>query len=228
MAGNYDKQVLLSRALFLNYDQQEIIDRYRLDADEDYIYLPLLNRMYRISRKDGVVESQIPSSDKNTPMTTNSNVSCSDNPCTYKECLDFNVVMTLYDVLCYPAGTPLLSHQWVPLANLQMTSSPSADIFTQKYATAFSGKTDLLWDVCQEIGGRRPKVMAGADVCWEFDFFPFFPIQFRYWDKDEEFPAQIRLLWDKNALKFMHFETIYYAMHVLLEIIKCYLPITSS
>lgn len=196
MAGNYDKQVLLSRELFLKYDQQNLIEKYQLDSDDNYIYLPLLNRIFRISRMTGMVQEQD------------------------QECMDYNIVMTLYDVLCYSKETPHLSHEWVPLANLQITSSPNAGIFTQRYADAFSGKTDLLWKVCQEIGGRRPEVTAGADVCWEFDFFPFFPIQFRYWDKDDEFPPQIKLLWDKNALKFMHFETIYYAMHVLLEYIK--------
>ena len=137
--------------------------------------------------------------------------------------MDYNIVMTLYDILCYSAETPVLSYEWVPLANLQVTSSPSADKFTQKYADTFSGKTDLLWKTCQEIGGRRPNITAGADVCWEFDLFPFFPVQFRYWDQDEEFPAQIRLLWDKNSLKFMHFETLYYAMHILLETLKTHL-----
>lgn len=199
MAGNYDKQVLIARELFLNYDQTEMIEKYHLKQDADYLYLPLLNHMSRISRKTGVVEI------------------CHETSA-YEECLDYNTVMTIYDVLCYPKETPVLTHQWVPLANLQVTmSSPSANLFSQKYADAFSGKTDRLWEVCQMIGGRKPEIMAGADVGWEFDIFPFFPVQFRFWDKDEEFPAQIKLLWDKNALKFMHFETTYYAMHILLN-----------
>lgn len=225
MAGNYDKQVLMSRELFLKYDQQEMVDKFHLQNDEDYIYIQLLDRMHRISRKTGcieaatepvnVVSSPIPAMDIGKEHTE-LNIRTQD----FEECLDYNVVMTIYDVLCY-SKDPILAHQWVPLASLQVTlSSPGTDTFTQKYADAFSGKVEQLWDVCRQLGGRRPEIMAGADLCWEFDIFPFFPVQFRYWDKDEEFPAQIRLLWDKNSLRFMHFETVYYALHILLNELK--------
>lgn len=197
MADNYDKQVMISRKLFLNYDQQQMIEKFCLRADEQYIYLSMLNQLYRISRESGAVETEA------------------------GECRNFNVTMTLYDVLCCSTKKPRLAHQWVTPANLQMLStSPDTDTFTRRYAEAFSGKTELLWTACQQIGGRRPEVSAGADVCWEFDLFPFLPIQFRFWDKDEEFPAQIKLLWDKNTLDFMHFETTYYAMGLLLSVLK--------
>ena len=46
--------------------------------------------------------------------------------------------------------------------------------------------------------------------------FPFLPVQLRFWDADEEFPAQLRFLWDRNTLKFLHFETVYYVIGHLL------------
>ncbi|MBQ1206949.1 MAG: DUF3786 domain-containing protein, partial [Lachnospiraceae bacterium] len=89
--------------------------------------------------------------------------------------------------------------------------------FTGKYAALFSGRAEQLQMACQQIGGRQPAITAGADVCWEFDLFPFLPVQFRFWDGDDEFPPQIKLLWDKNTLDFMHFETTYYAQGLLLH-----------
>lgn len=232
MADNYDKQVLIARKLFLKYDQNQMIEKYHLKHDDDYLYLTLLNRMCRVSRRDGIVALCPPLprilSEEKTEDPAAANDRSAKNPVNplyindaYEVCSDYNIVMTIYDLLCYPKERPVLAHQWVPLANLQVTmSSPSADIFSQKYADAFSGKVEQLWNVCQQMGGRRPEILAGADVAWEFDVFPFFPVQLRFWDKDEEFPAQIKLLWDKNALKFMHFETTYYAMHVLLNEIR--------
>ncbi|MBQ8815313.1 MAG: DUF3786 domain-containing protein [Lachnospiraceae bacterium] len=197
MADNYDKQVTISRGLFLNYDQQKMIEKFGLRADEQYIYIEMLNQLYRISRESGAVETEA------------------------GECRNFNVAMTIYDVLCCSMKNPVLAHQWVTPANLQMLStSPDTEAFTRKTAEAFSGKSELLWAACEKIGGRRPEISAGADVCWEFDLFPFLPVQFRFWDKDEEFPAQIKLLWDKNTLDFLHFETTYYAMGWLLSVLK--------
>lgn len=203
MSNNYDKQVLIARELFTHYAQEDMIRKFHLQADKDFIYLPLLNQICRISRSDGCVA-----------LGRSTSADC------WQECTDYDLVMTVYDVLCHSQQTPLLSHQWVPLSDLQVTmSSPHADIFTKKYANAFSGKLISLQKICDQIGGRPLAILAGADLGCEFDLFPFFPIQFRFWDKDEEFPSQIKLLWDKNTLSFLHFETAYYAMNVLLKTI---------
>lgn len=204
MVSNYDKQALMAKELFLKYDQQEIIRKLHLEHDDAYIYLRMLGKKYRVLRRDGSIEVE-------TKKGYSSKLS---------EDVTFNIVMTIYDILCYSRETPVLAKEWCPLALLQITSTPGADTFTKKYAEAFSGKTEELWKACENIGGRKPEIMAGADVCWEFDLFPCFPIQFRYWDKDEEFPAQIKLLWDKNSLDFMHFETLYYAMGILLDTLQ--------
>lgn len=201
MSNNYDKQVLIARELFVHYEQSVMIEKFHLQADKEFLYLPLLHQISRISRTDGRIALRPAASEEE-----------------WQECLDYNTVMTIYDVLCYAKQLPVLSHQWVPLSDLQVTmSSPNADIFTRKFATAFSGQTSALLNICRQIGGRPIEILAGADFGWEFDLFPFFPIQLRFWDQDDEFPPQIRLLWDKNTLNFMHFETVYYAMHILLE-----------
>ena len=136
----------------------------------------------------------------------------------YAECLDYQVVMTIYDVLCCSKDMPVLAHEWCPVYSLQITmSSPNADTFTGRYARLFSGNTDRLLTACKKLGGEQPVMRAGADVCWQFAVFPFFPVQMRFWDGDEEFAPKIQLLWDKKALDFMHFETIYYVQGHLME-----------
>ena len=85
----------------------------------------------------------------------------------------------------------------------------------QTYTIAFAGKAEALRQACQRLGGTGLQA-AGADVYCRFELFPFFPLQFRFWDADDEFPAQIRPLWDRNSLQFMHFETLYYVMGAFL------------
>jgi len=41
-------------------------------------------------------------------------------------------------------------------------------------------------------------------------------LRIQYWNSDEEFPASLQLMWDKNVLQYMRYETTWFAaMHVL-------------
>lgn len=37
----------------------------------------------------------------------------------------------------------------------------------------------------------------------------------QFWQGDEEFPARLRWLWDENALMYLKYETMYYAVELL-------------
>ena len=43
----------------------------------------------------------------------------------WEPCLDYNVVMTIYDMLCHSEERPRLSGEWTTLANLQVTGQQS-------------------------------------------------------------------------------------------------------
>lgn len=202
MESNYDKQALNARGLFLGYDQEAIIEKFGLEHDEAYLYLAFIGDRCRISRQTGAVEALTEAGE-------------------FEACNQFNVVMSIYDALCYPEKTPQLSGQWCPLYSLQVTmSSPDSELFHQGYADAFAGNADRLWRACRELGAVPLPLSAGADVCCRIEIFPFFPILFRFWDADDEFPAKIQILWDRNSLQFLHFETLYYVMGPLLSKLK--------
>ena len=52
--------------------------------------------------------------------------------------------------------------------------------------------------------------MAGADVTCRIPVTPFFPVLLQFWEGDDEFPPKLMLLWDKNSMRFLHFETTFY------------------
>lgn len=62
---------------------------------------------------------------------------------------------------------------------------------------------------CQNLSGRK---LAGGDVAYELDMFPFLPVIIRFWESDEEFPASLQILTDKNMLDYMHYETLMFAL----------------
>ena len=52
--------------------------------------------------------------------------------------------------------------------------------------------------------------------------FHDFAIWFQFWDGDDEFPASIKYLFDERALRYMHYETLWYAMHSLTDRLAYY------
>lgn len=212
LKSNYEKQVLLARELFLKYDQEKMKEKFHLQSDEAYLYLPFLDESYRVSRQDGRIEKRIcgiSGQDGRTGKQSSGD---------YAVCMDYNVVMTIYDILCCSREHPVLSGEWCRLSSLQVTgSSPSAELFTGRYAKKFSGRAKQLRQACEALHGEFRSVPASADACYHIPLFPFFSVILQFWDGDEEFAPRIVILWDKNALQFLHFETLYYAMGHLLE-----------
>ena len=133
--GNYEKQVYFARDLFLRYDQDAMIRKFDLTSDGQFLYVELLHQSYRISRSTGVVE-RLELDGMWTP------------------CENYELVMTIYDVLCHSAAKPELSGEWGPLYGLQATmSSPSPDKIFVRYAEKFSGRTEALAQACLALGG---------------------------------------------------------------------------
>lgn len=198
--SNYDIQADDARRLFLGYDQQQIIKRYRLSADEQWLYLEYLHIPCRISRSSGIVEMR-------------------ERQDVWKECRDFNTVMTIYDLLCYAKGdtAPVLSGEWCTVGHFAAVTSPSASGFTKKYEAVFLNRVKEVETACKSLGGILQKRIAGADITCLIPVTPYFPVLLQFWDGDEEFPPKLSLLWDRNAMEFLHFETTFYLQGDILE-----------
>ena len=55
LISNYEKMKNEMAGAFLKYDQEAVIRKFDLKYDEAYLYLDLLSRAHRISRKTGQV-----------------------------------------------------------------------------------------------------------------------------------------------------------------------------
>jgi hypothetical protein len=185
------------RPEFLKYDHGEMIRKFSLEADSDYIYIAMLGRPHRINRANGTVEWS------------------EDGFATVHEA-DFNVSMTIYDVLCKSKPKCASSGVFCSVYSLgnQLHSVFGSGEFHNSGANRFAGDTDALHRACRKLGGRE--YFAG-DIAYILPLFDFLPIVFQYWLPDDEFDAGITFLWDENALDFMHFETTFYASGHILQ-----------
>lgn len=197
--SNYDLQVDIAKDIFMKYDQQALIRKFSLQADEDAIYLTYLNTPCRICRADGRIEEYTHG--------------------TWNECRDYSTVMTIYDLLCYHQGQtpPQLSGQWCSVGNFVVTGVTNTQTFTKKYAALFQNNVDALKTACEQLGGVLQPCIAGADVTCRIAVTPFFPVLLQFWEGDDEFPPKLLLLWDRNTNAFLHFETTFYLQGDLLD-----------
>ncbi len=199
---NYDLQVDIAKGIFLEYDQQLLIRKFSLEADEKWIYLTYLNTPCRINRKTGGVEAYL------------------DH--VWSECRNYGTVMTIYDLLCYHKGVsaPQLSGQWCTVGTFVVTGVTNTEGFTKKYAKYFDDRQGSLKRSCEMLGGVFQSPMAGADLTCRIPVTPFFPVLLQFWEGDEEFPPRLLLHWDRNADQFLHIETTFYLQGDLLERLK--------
>lgn len=196
--SNYEKMKNSMADAFLQYDQERMIQKFCLDYDQDFLYICYLGREYRISRLSGAV-------------------SWSKDAFRSEEKADYNEAMTIYDVLCYSKENCGLAGEWVNVGSLSTVKGGTlkqGNDFFQHAAEYFDGKTEELTRACEKLHGRKIK---RGDVAFELDFFPFLPIELRFWESDEEFSANLQFFTDRNILDYMHYETLMFALSHLLR-----------
>ena len=191
--NNYTTQAESARVDFLKWDQEKMIKRFNLKADDHFMYIDFFREMHSIDRHSGKVYSAA----KNVPA-------------------GFYAIMSIYDVLCCSKAGAYLSGQWQTLTGLSAHSnfgSSGRNPFGLA-AKKLSGNIGNLKDVCIRLGGQEA---TKADAGFVFEAFPFLPVVFQYWDGDDEFEPRIRFLFDKNTLDYIHFETAWYIVEHLLD-----------
>ena len=197
--SNYEKMKNEMAGAFLRYDQEQMIRRFSLKSDAAYLYLTFVGREYRIDRRSGAVQQVCAVGAREA---------------------DYNEAMTIYDVLCYakagchPAGTFVNINN---LSSIRTGSLSRNESFFQKTGDFFQGKTALFSSACKALGGTEEK---GGDAAFRLEMFPFLPMILRFWDADDEFPASLQILVDRNILSYMHYETMMFAISHIMECLK--------
>ena len=198
---NYEKTKISMANIFLQYDQTAMIHKYSLDYNSDWLYITFINRTYRINRKTG-------------------NVQWSDNDFETVHEANHNEAMTIYDVLCYSKDGCHLANEFVNINSLSTirTGNLSQNSgFFQSTADFFHGKPLELHNACIALSGKE---LDKGDVAFEMKLFSFLPIIIRFWEADDEFPASLQILADRNILDYMHYETLMFALTHLFQRLK--------
>ena len=198
--SNYDVMRDQMRGEFVKYDQDKMIKKFSLTSDDNYIYLEFIKRPYRIGRQNGVVEWS------------------EDGFVTAVEA-GYNESMTIYDVLCYSRDDCHLAGKFCPSSMLKGTvqsSGPGSRMFKQT-EEEFTGKLTELETALDKLG---EVIDLKADLAAKINVFPFLPVIMQFWDADDEFPANLKFMFDENIISYMHFETTFFMLGHLIRRIK--------
>lgn len=195
---NYKIQAAQAKKLFLTYDQQELIRRCNLRHDENYLYTELLTSPYRICRQTGDMERLV--GDR------------------WVDGNSFNEVMTILDWLCDSRTDRYITGRWINLVThghyfhrelQEDTGDPNALLFDSKPETFVAA--------CQALKGEQ---MAGADISYAIDMIDGLRVLVQLWHGDDEFPPNLRILWDENTQRYLRYETTWFATGLLMHRIK--------
>lgn len=181
--SNYDQVIENWRLKFLEMDQEELIRKFQLEADEEFLYIIYFSKRFRIDRKNGFITE-----DGKSP--------------------GFDTVMNIYNTFYYSAAHPVASGNLVAFRQVKRVYPFEAAyrrtiIF--RLQELFAGKTEELRKACEALGGT---LLPQGDVGYVLPVFPFLNIAVLFWDKDEEFEAQANMLFDSKITEFMHEENV--------------------
>ena len=181
--SNYDQVIENWRLKFLEMDQEELIRKFQLEADEEFLYIIYFSKRFRIKQKNGFITE-----DGKSP--------------------GFDTVMNIYNTFYYSAAHPVASGNLVAFRQVKRVYPFEAAyrrtiIF--RLQELFAGKTEELRKACEALGGT---LLPQGDVGYVLPVFPFLNIAVLFWDKDEEFEAQANMLFDSEITEFMHEENV--------------------
>lgn len=192
---NYAIQAQQAKDLFLTYDQEKLIAKFGLEADETFLYTKLLGRPYRIARRTGDLEKLA------------DGIWISGN--------SHGEVLTLMDLLCDSRDDRCLTGRWKAMQNFGLMFHQSLlEDRRDANAEMFDQEPERLRRGCEALDGRA---MPGADISYAVELFDGLAILIRFWHGDEEFAPRIRYFWDENALRYIRYETMWYAIGLLMD-----------
>lgn len=224
--SNYEIAKVQAQKVFLKYDQEKVIKKLRLLHDESYIFFTFVSKQYRISRKTGEIV-----------WTIDDFMTCYD--------AGFNETLTIFDILCYSKEDARASGVFVNMKSLSTIHGSSSSLvgggLFRKYAEYFDEKDEALSYACEQLHGIKT---VKGDVSYEIPLFVIneggtvqsegvfremtdgcdcqeqvVSMKIQFWDSDDEFPASLEIFLDENILDYMRYETVWYAVSHLLELI---------
>lgn len=189
---NYAIQAEDARLRFLTYDFDALIASTAAERDGEDLRIRFCGFDYRVARADGRLTRLVDG--------------------VWLPADSHGEVLTIYDYLCDAKPGRAPARESVSMSSLGGHVHTGLASASGPLEKAIDADVEAFRRACLALGGI-PK--DGGDACFDLDLFPDLPVRLRFWHADEDFPAALDLLWDKNSLLFLRYETTWFAAGVL-------------
>ena len=186
ITSNYESACLKWQEVFVKMDKEKLMEILpEIKIEGDYLTISHFGRKFGVHKQTGEIiamEDDLP-------------ISVSEK---------FNIYLLFY----YVKPDAKVRGEWVTFEKLKNTSQFKPAFIKsvlEPFANTFAGHIDKLQYACEKIGGKRIKA---SDMGYEIRAFECIPIQFLFWDEDEEFEARASMLFDLGSTDFIHEESI--------------------
>ena len=184
--SNYEAVRESWRKRFLAMDCEALARRFHLKLDGDFLYLTYFSHPCAIDRRTA-------------------RISRLDRPGAE---IGFNMEMTFFNMFHYAVENPRPSGEMVPFRSVKRAypfESAYRKSILEPLAKLFTGRVPQLRDAFAALGAEP---MAQGDAGGKLAVIPGLPLAVLFWDGDDEFPAQVNMLFDANITDFMHEENV--------------------
>jgi len=190
---NYEIARDRAQTYFLNFDQNAIIQKWNLRFNDDFLFVTFLGRPYSVCRRTGRIDRLFDGKQAG-----------------------FSEVLSIFDLLCHTGKDPFVTGKFAPVNSLR--GSPATGGVGTKFhsntAARFDRDIDGLIAACCALGGEPVDM---GDIGFAIPVFGPLKAVLKFYRSDEEFPADLTILWDENMLSFMFYETVFYVAGFLLD-----------
>lgn len=134
--------------------------------------------------------------------------SCGVNPTDGKPVNVNNSSVLAYYTLSKGAGEPECSYVPISYHAGPGIIFTNTNWMTDPLGKAFNGNYESFSETMYRLGGIFNGKLKSEAYSWSLQILPKIPLQIIYHDGDDEFPCEVRILFDKNASLFLEFECL--------------------
>lgn len=195
--SNYAITAAQARERFAGYDHEALARKLNIRLDEEYLYPVMLSHPYRIHRRTGDI-FRLDGGE-------------------WVEANGFDESLTLLDLVCDSRDSRSISGRWKNMSNFGHQFHQTLLERADPWAQQLQEHPAALEAACRALNAKKYPI---GDVAYAIPLFEDLAILLKLTYSDDEFPASVHWFWDENALQYLKYETMYYALGLL----RSYLP----
>ncbi len=192
--NNYDKMLADAQKRCAGYDMAALAAKPGVEDMPEHLKTKFIGQEVQVFKADGAV-------------------TVDGRPATFGQAL------SVYDWLCDRKADAVASGDFCPVSSLPgvYASGKGLGMNMPTLSKRIHEEPERFRAVMAALGAHKLDL---GDIGYRLDVFPDLPMCLKFYFGDEEFPPQLSLLWDKNSLRFVRYETIYYIAGCLHERLK--------